>query len=65
MPETRTISLPAELCDRVEKKFAQRFGSLEEMLTFVLSEFLRDDAAQADRKEQLMIEQRLKDLGYL
>ena len=65
MPETRTIGLPAELCDRAEKKFGQRFGSLEELLTFALSELLREDAEQADRKEQLMIEERLKDLGYL
>ena len=61
----RTISLPAELCERAEKKFGKTFGSVEEMLKFMLSELLREDTAQADRAEQLMIEQRLKDLGYL
>ena len=61
----RTIALPAELCERAEKKFGKTFGTVEEMLKFLLADVLREDAAQADREEQLMLEQRLKDLGYL
>jgi hypothetical protein len=57
----RTVSLPADLCIRAEKKF----GSLEQLLEYVLRDLLRDDAAQRDEGEQRMIEQRLRDLGYL
>lgn len=61
MTDTRTVRLPADLCAQAEKKF----GSLEELLEFVLRDLLRDDAAQQDESEQRVIEQRLRDLGYL
>lgn len=61
----RTVSLPAELCMQAEKKFGEKFGSLEQVLEYVLRDLVRDDAAQADEGEQRMIEQRLRDLGYL
>jgi len=38
---------------------------LEQFLTFVLQELLRDDVAQMDQAEQRIIEERLKDLGYI
>lgn len=65
MTETREIRLPSELCAAIEKKFAQKFGSLEELLIFVLRDLSRDDAARADQAEQRLIEERLRDLGYL
>ncbi len=65
MTELRSVHLPAELCSRAEKKFGEKFGSLEQLLEFVLSDLLRDEAVQADQREQLIIEQRLRDLGYL
>ena len=61
----RDLKLPAELCARVESKFGDRFGSVEELLAFVLSELLHDEAAQADQQEREIVEQRLRDLGYL
>jgi hypothetical protein len=61
----REVQLPAELCKTAEERFGARFGSLEQFLTFVLQELLRDDAAQMDQAEQRIIEERLKDLGYL
>lgn len=63
--EMRTVNLPAELCVRAEEKFGEKFGSLEKLLEYVLRDLLRDDAAQADEGEQRIIEQRLKELGYL
>jgi hypothetical protein len=63
--QERTLRLPAELCRQAEQRFAHRFGSLEELLTFVLREILRDEAAQMDQAEQRIIEQRLRDLGYI
>jgi hypothetical protein len=63
--EMRDVRLPCDLCDDAERRFAGRFGSLEEFLIFVLRELLRDQAAQMDQAEQRVIEQRLKDLGYI
>ena len=66
MPENRRgISLPAQLCEAAEQRFAERFASLEELLIFVLQNLLRDDVAQMDQAEQRLIEERLKDLGYI
>jgi hypothetical protein len=31
----------------------------------VLRELLRDDASQADQQEQRLVEERLRELGYL
>ncbi len=63
--EYRTLRLPAELCARAEARFGARFASLEELLTFVLNELLRDDAAALDKADRAVIEQRLRDLGYM
>jgi len=63
--EVRDIRLPAELCHDAERCFAARFASVEDLLVFVLQELLRDQAAQMDQAEQRVIEQRLKDLGYI
>jgi hypothetical protein len=65
MTAMREIRLPAELCDQAEKKFSGRFGSVEDLLTSVLQELLRDDASQADEAEQKIVEDRLRDLGYI
>jgi hypothetical protein len=63
--ESRTVMLPADLCTQAEKKFAGNFGSLEQLLEFVLRDLLRDDALHADEAERRMVEQRLRELGYL
>jgi len=61
----REVSLPAPLCEAAEQRFAERFGNVEELLTFVLQKLLRDDTSQMDRAEQRLIEERLRDLGYI
>jgi hypothetical protein len=63
--DVREVRLPAELCSEAERRFAARFGTLEELLVHVLQELLRDKAAQMDEGERRVIEQRLKDLGYI
>lgn len=63
--DMRDLRLPAELCQAVERKFGARFGSLEQFLNFLLQEAVRDDAVRMDQAEQRMIEERLKDLGYI
>ena len=56
----RQVSLPDDLCVAAER----RFGNLEEFLTFVMKELLRDEAA-LDQNEQRLIEERLRELGYI
>ena len=63
--DLREVRLPAELCREAEQRFAARFGGLEQLLTSLLRELLRDDAAQMDEAEQRIIEERLRDLGYI
>ena len=61
----REVRLDGELCRAAEERYKARFTSVEELLTHVLRELLRDDAAKMDRDEQRMIQERLKDLGYI
>jgi hypothetical protein len=63
--ELRDVRLPADLCSDAERRFGARFGNVEQLLTFLLRELLRDDAAQMDQAEQSVLEQRLRDLGYI
>ena len=65
MDPLRTVALPEDLCRAVEQRFAHRFGGIEELLTAALEELVRDDAVQMDQKEQQIIEERLKGLGYI
>jgi len=65
MSEMRTIQLPADLCAGAEKKFGQVFGSIEELLAAVLRDLLRSEARSADEAEQRLVEERLRELGYL
>ncbi len=58
---SRQVSLPEHLCAALEKKF----GNLETFLGFVLTELVRDDAKALDEEERRMLEERLRDLGYL
>lgn len=65
MNQLRSVNLPLILCAQAEKKFGSRFGNIEQLLEYVLRELLRDDAAHQEEEEQRLIEQRLRDLGYL
>jgi hypothetical protein len=65
MTARRQISLPEELCASAEKEFGARFESLEAFLEFVLRELVRDDAGALDQADQAVLEQRLRDLGYI
>jgi hypothetical protein len=65
MTEMREVHLPAELCAAAEKKFSQKFSTLEDLLTFILRDLSRDEALQLDHAEQRIIEDRLRELGYI
>jgi hypothetical protein len=62
---TREVKLPEDLCKKVEQLYGNRFGALDDFLTFVLEELARDNSPRADQAEQRIIEERLKDLGYI
>ncbi|HLQ50262.1 MAG TPA: hypothetical protein VK129_02115 [Terriglobales bacterium] len=63
--ERRQLHLSAELCAAAEERFGKNFASLEDLLEFVLRELLRDEAMHLDQAEQRIVEERLKDLGYI
>lgn len=66
MPESmRELRLPEDLCRAAEEKFGREFGTLEELITFVLRELATDNAAQMDQAEARIIEERLRALGYI
>ena len=65
MNSTRSVCLPEELCQAAEKRFGQRFASVDELIVSMLQELLRDDASKMDERELQIIEQRLRGLGYV
>ena len=65
MTEMKDVKLPADLCEAAEKKFAGTFGAIDELLIFILRDLLQDRALQLDQAEQRLVEERLRELGYL
>jgi hypothetical protein len=64
-PARRQINLSEDLCAAAEGRFTPQFENLESLLEFVLRELTQDKAEQLDQAEQALLEQRLKDLGYI
>jgi hypothetical protein len=65
MSNLREIKLPEDLRLAAENKFGGRFGSLDELVVFLLRELVSSDTVELDQAERAAVEQRLKDLGYL
>ena len=62
----RELRLPAHLCEAAEQLIkGTRFKTVEELLSFVLQELTSPNGAQSEAQERKMIEERLRDLGYL
>jgi hypothetical protein len=61
----RTVNLPEDLCAAAEKSLTGRFDSLEALISFLLQEIAKDDTSRFDGADEQIIEQRLRDLGYL
>jgi len=53
------------LCASAERRFAPQFGNLDTLVEFVLRELMQDNAEALDETEQALLEQRLRDLGYI
>jgi hypothetical protein len=65
MTQYRTVRLPEDLCTEAEKWLAERFDNLEALLGFLLQEIVKEDGSKLDRAEEQMVQDRLRDLGYL
>jgi hypothetical protein len=61
----RLVRLPEELCGQAERWLKGRFDSLEALITFALQEIVSDDGSKLDEQEEGMVQQRLRDLGYI
>jgi hypothetical protein len=65
MSETREIRLPADLCAAAEEKFGNTFHTVGDLMIFLLKEVLGRDTIDMDRADQAVVEERLRDLGYI
>jgi len=62
----RELRLPGHLCEAAEQLIkGTRFKTVEELLSFVLQELTSRNSAQSEAEERKVIEERLRDLGYL
>lgn len=65
MNNTRSICVPEDLCRAAEQRFGGSFPSVDELVTNLLEQLLRDDAGKMDARELEIVEQRLRGLGYV
>jgi hypothetical protein len=63
--QLRTVQLREELCVRAETWLKGRFDSLEGLLSFLLEEIIKEEGAKLDQREEEIVQQRLRDLGYI
>ena len=66
--ENKAVFLSADLYHQLEQRVrATGFGSVEEYVTFILEEVLKEEDEEAvfTEEEEKEIKKRLKDLGYL
>jgi hypothetical protein len=59
------VKVPEELCQQAENWLKGRFDNIETLIAFVLQELMRADTGKLDQQEEEMIQQRLRDLGYI
>jgi hypothetical protein len=65
MSEFCEMRVPADLCSAAEKKFGGAVRSVDELVIFVLQELISRDTSDMDRADQAVVEERLRDLGYI
>ena len=61
----RNVRLPEGLCSEADAWLKGRFESLDALIIFALQEIIKDESAKLDQEEEEMVQQRLKDLGYI
>jgi len=65
LTQQRTVQLPEDLCKEAEQWLQGRFENIEALLKFLLLEIVRGDSSKLDQREEEIVQQRLRDLGYL
>ena len=68
MEKNKAVFLSADLYSQIEQRVkATGFGSVEEYVTFVLEEVLKeeDEKTVFSKEEEEEVKKRLRDLGYL
>ena len=61
-----TIELPRDLCEAVEKKYiGERFKDMNALIEYLLEQIIDDEALRMDEDERELLEQRMRDLGYI
>ena len=65
MTEYRNVRLPEDLCAQAEAWLTGRFDNLETLIDFLLREVMKDDSAKLDQAEEELVQQRLRELGYI
>ena len=63
----RAVNLPPDLYDRIESRARSTgFGSVEEYVTFVMEEVLKEDDREPafSKQDEEEVKKRLKALGY-
>ena len=66
--KSKSLNLPADLYDRIDERARSTgFGSVEEYVTFVMEEVLKEDDQQPafSKEDEEEVKKRLKSLGYL
>ena len=68
--ESKAVSLSAELYGRIEERVRETgFGSVDEYVTFVLNEVLKEEEEETEaafsKEEEEEVKKRLRALGYL
>lgn len=61
----RSVRLPEELCAQAEYWLKGRFENLEALITFALQEIIKEEGSKLDQEEEELVQQRLRDLGYI
>ncbi len=67
---SKAVSLSAELYGRIEERVRETgFGSVDEYVTFVLEEVLKEEGEETEvaftKEEEEEVKKRLRALGYL
>jgi Arc/MetJ-type ribon-helix-helix transcriptional regulator len=64
----KSLTLPADLYDRIDERARSTgFGSVEEYVTFVMEEVLKEENREPafSKEDEEEVKKRLKSLGYL
>jgi hypothetical protein len=65
MNDYREIRIDADLYDAAKEKFGKSFDTIDGLVAFLLRELVQGDTVDLDRADQQLVEERLRDLGYM